>query len=102
MNLNIYFFSFSQFSLEKTCFNFKDFLMRNKIKHKGPVFFPTKKKIINILRSPHIDKNSRDQFFYTYYKFLIIIFDIKRTSFKQINNYNIPPSIGAKYVFDNK
>ncbi|UOQ27824.1 30S ribosomal protein S10 [Candidatus Vidania fulgoroideae] len=102
MKLSIYFFSFNQFFLEKTCFSFKNFLLKNGIKNNGPIYFPSKKKLINILRSPHIDKNSRDQFFYTSYKFLIVIPDLKRSSFRKINNFDIPPSVNVKYVFDSK
>ncbi|UOQ37967.1 30S ribosomal protein S10 [Candidatus Vidania fulgoroideae] len=102
MKLNIYFFSFNQFFLEKTCLSFKKFLLENGIRNNGPIYFPSKKKLLNILRSPHIDKNSRDQFFYTSYKFLMVIPEIKRSSFRKINSFNLPSSVNAKYVFDIK
>ncbi|WP_259292808.1 30S ribosomal protein S10 [Candidatus Nasuia deltocephalinicola] len=48
----------------------------NKICFSGPVFLPTKKEIFNILRSPHVNKDSRDQFQISTYKRLMIFFDV--------------------------
>ncbi len=48
----------------------------NKVKFSGPIFLPTKNEIFNILRSPHVNKDSRDQFQISIYKRLIIFFDV--------------------------
>lgn len=40
----------------------------------GPIPLPTKKKIFTVLRSPHVNKKSRDQFEYCVYKRLIDIY----------------------------
>ncbi len=48
----------------------------NKITFSGPIFLPTKKEIFNILRSPHVNKDSRDQFQISIYKRLIIFFNV--------------------------
>ena len=40
----------------------------------GPIPLPTQKKIFTVLRSPHVNKKSRDQFQYCTYKRLIDIY----------------------------
>jgi small subunit ribosomal protein S10 len=42
---------------------------------KGPIPLPTKKEIYTVLRSPHIDKKSREQFEIRTYKRLLDIVD---------------------------
>ena len=42
---------------------------------KGPIPLPTTKEIITVLRSPHIDKKSREQFETRTHKLLIDIVD---------------------------
>ncbi|WP_259288833.1 30S ribosomal protein S10 [Candidatus Nasuia deltocephalinicola] len=48
----------------------------SKIKFSGPVFLPNKKEIFNILRSPHVNKDSRDQFQISTHKRLMIFFNV--------------------------
>jgi small subunit ribosomal protein S10 len=40
----------------------------------GPIPLPTQKKIFTVLRSPHVNKKSRDQFEYNTFKRLIDIY----------------------------
>jgi small subunit ribosomal protein S10 len=40
---------------------------------KGPIFMPLKKSKIIVIRSPHIDKKSREAFDFVNYKALIIL-----------------------------
>lgn len=49
----------------------------------GPVPLPTKKKIFTVLRSPHVDKKSREQFQLCTYKRLI---DIHNSSSKTVDS----------------
>ncbi|WP_259286265.1 30S ribosomal protein S10 [Candidatus Nasuia deltocephalinicola] len=48
----------------------------NKVKFSGPIFLPIKKEIFNILRSPHVNKDSRDQFQISTHKRLMIFFNV--------------------------
>ena len=63
-------------------------------------FLPNKKKRITVLRSPHIDKKSRDQFeILTYSCFIQASFILDSTNrslfFNLLRNYN-PPGVGIK------
>lgn len=57
----------------------------------GPINMPLKLKFFNILRSPHIDKNSRDQFEIRYYKKILFLKKYNKYLIKKIMNLNISP-----------
>jgi small subunit ribosomal protein S10 len=61
-------------------------LEKTECKINGPVFLPTKKKIYCLLRSPHVDKNSREHFEIRFYKRIIEIY------------YNTPVDIIKKLI----
>lgn len=40
----------------------------------GPIALPTEKEVITVLRSPHVNKKSREQFLYPIHKRLIDVY----------------------------
>ena len=52
----------------------------------GPIPLPTNKRIFTVLRSPHVNKKSREQFELSSYKRLM---DIYSSSSKIISSFNI-------------
>ncbi|XXS36665.1 MAG: 30S ribosomal protein S10 [Candidatus Nasuia deltocephalinicola] len=46
------------------------------IKYLGPIFLPTKSEKFNILRSPHVNKDSRDQLQISVYKRIMDFFNV--------------------------
>lgn len=99
LNIKIFLYSYNQFLLNKSCNNLVKYLNIIKVKYSGPIFFPRKKILINLLKSPHIDKNSRDQIFFEKYKFLIYIYNINKNIIKKINKFNLPSLIKVKFLF---
>ncbi len=75
--------SFNHKIIEQACNIIKNSLNSKKslIKICGPVSFPTKKKIYCVLRSPHVDKDSREHFEIRQYKKMM---DINTDSFEEI------------------
>ncbi|MGX7589109.1 30S ribosomal protein S10 [Candidatus Vidania fulgoroideorum] len=70
------------------------FLKESKSLFKGPVNIPKKKTIFNILKSPHKDKDSRDQFGYCIYKKIFIIKKIYKCFFiKMLKTFSISSDI---------
>jgi small subunit ribosomal protein S10 len=61
------------------------------ISFKGPIPFPTHRRIYCVLRSPHINKDSREQFEIRRYKRLLEVFS---DSSKQVENLLKLNSIG--------
>ncbi|MGX7582739.1 30S ribosomal protein S10 [Candidatus Vidania fulgoroideorum] len=76
--------------------NFLNFLNKNFVIFKGPLNLPKEIKKFDILRSPHKDKDSRDQFEIRKYKRLIILKFCNKYIFKKIINLSIPSSVEIK------
>ena len=68
-------------------------VIENRVNFKGPIPLPTKKRIYCVLRSPHVDKDSREQFEIRRYKRII---DIYPDSQKTVNTFlklKLPPGV---------
>lgn len=59
----------------------------------GPIPLPTRKKIYTVLRSPHVDSKSREQFEMRTYKRLIDIENVTPKTTDAIKNLNIPAGV---------
>lgn len=62
----------------------------------GPVPLPTKKEIFTILRSPHVNKDSREQFERRTHKRLILIVNSKEKTVAALKNIDIPSGVEIK------
>lgn len=76
--------SFNHLLLNECCKKISDVLINEKsvLKVAGPISFPTKKRSYCVLRSPHVNKDSREQFEIRRYKKII---DIESESKEIIN-----------------
>ena len=76
--------SFNHLILNECCKKISDVLINEKsvLKVAGPISFPTKKRSYCVLRSPHVNKDSREQFEIRRYKKII---DIESNSKEIIN-----------------
>lgn len=59
----------------------------------GPIPLPTKKEIYTVLRSPHVDKKSRDQFQLCTYKRLIDIFSSSSKAVDALMKLELPSGV---------
>jgi small subunit ribosomal protein S10 len=59
----------------------------------GPIPLPTKRKLITVLRSPHIDKKSREQFEMKVHKRLITILDPKPHTIEALKKLDLPAGV---------
>ncbi len=59
----------------------------------GPIPLPTKKEIFTILRSPHVNKSSREQFERRTHKRLIILKDVNAQTIDSLKRLNVPVGI---------
>ena len=59
----------------------------------GPIPLPTKKSIITVLRSPHVDKKSREQFEIRTHKRLIDILDSTPQTVDALMKLDLPAGI---------
>ncbi|CDN40153.1 30S ribosomal protein S10 [Mycoplasma amphoriforme] len=59
----------------------------------GPIPLPTKKEVFTIIRSPHVDKSSREQFERRMHKRLIIIKNTNADTVKNLKRIKIPAGV---------
>ena len=59
----------------------------------GPIPLPTKKRIYTVLRSPHIDKTSREQFEMSTHKRLIDILDSTPQTIDSLMKLDLPAGV---------
>jgi len=62
----------------------------------GPVPLPTKREIYTVLRSPTIDKKSREQFHLCTHKRLIDIFEPTAKTIDSLRKLNLPAGVDVE------
>ncbi|XAO72571.1 MAG: 30S ribosomal protein S10 [Candidatus Vidania fulgoroideorum] len=92
MKIKIIIISSSKIIINKFIEKMIKILKEKNIKNKI-INLPIKKKVFDILRSPHIDKDSRDQFEIRKYKKIINIEKINKKEIKIIMKINVPAII---------
>ena len=60
---------------------------------RGPIPLPTKKRIYCVLRSPHVDKDSREQFEIRRYKRILDVYAESGQSFETFLKMELPPGV---------
>ena len=60
---------------------------------KGPIPLPTRKRIYCVLRSPHVDKDAREQFEIRRYKRIIDIYPESSQTFDAFLKIELPPGV---------
>ncbi|WP_027120422.1 30S ribosomal protein S10 [Mycoplasmopsis lipofaciens] len=66
---------------------------KNNIKVSGPVPLPTKREVVTILRSVHVNKKSREQFESRTYQRLITLIDPSDKALDQIKRFELPSGV---------
>ncbi|WP_159201771.1 30S ribosomal protein S10 [Mycoplasmoides pneumoniae] len=67
------------------------------VKIKGPLPLPTKKEVITIIRSPHVDKASREQFEKKRHKRLMILVDVNQGAIDSLKRIKIPVGVTLRF-----
>jgi small subunit ribosomal protein S10 len=62
----------------------------------GPIPLPTKRHLITVLRSPHVDKKSREQFELRTHKRLINIIDSKPQTIDALMKLDLPAGVDVE------
>lgn len=70
---------------------------------KGPIPLPTRKRIYCVLRSPHVDKDSREQFEIRRYKRIIDIYPESSQILDTFLKIELPPGVSFNVkIYSNK
>jgi len=73
-----------------------DTVRRTGAKISGPVPLPTKREIYTVLRSPVIDKKSREQFELSTHKRIIDIFEPTSKTIDSLKKLNLPAGVDVE------
>lgn len=66
---------------------------------KGPVRLPIKKRYYSLLRSPHIDKDSQEQFEIRSHKWIFDVQVPKKNYINLLSNLSFPPGVDISIFF---
>ena len=77
---------------------------RTNAKVRGPIPLPTKIERITVLRSPHVDKKSREQFEIRTHKRIVDITEPTSKTIEELRNLNMPAGVDirVKAMLDEK
>ena len=67
---------------------------------KGPVPLPTRRERLTVLRSPHVDKKSREQFELRTHKRLIDIVDSRPQTVDALTKLDLPAGVDVEIKVD--
>nr|YP_009315206.1 Ribosomal protein S10 [Titanophycus setchellii]SCW23661.1 Ribosomal protein S10 [Titanophycus setchellii] len=79
--------------LDISCNNIIDTANRTNANSVGPIPLPTQRKIYCVLRSPHVDKDSREHFELRTHKRIIDIYDPSSQTIDALMKLNLPSGI---------
>ncbi len=65
---------------------------------KGPIPLPTKREIFTILRSPHVNKSSREQFERKTHKRVLVLTNPSSDTLMKLKTFVVPASVAIKVV----
>nr|YP_011006123.1 30S ribosomal protein S10 [Dictyotopsis propagulifera]WAM63127.1 30S ribosomal protein S10 [Dictyotopsis propagulifera] len=94
--------SFSCQTLNESCSKIRNSLLskNTNILFAGPISLPTKKRSYCVLRSPHVNKDSREQFEIRRYKKIIDIFPSSQEVVKTLLMLDLSAGVSSKLFQD--
>ncbi|MGI5898497.1 MAG: 30S ribosomal protein S10 [Christensenellales bacterium] len=79
--------------IDQSCERIVETARRTGARVSGPIPLPTEKEIVTILRSPHVNKDSREQFEMRTHKRLIDILDPKPRTVDALMRLDLPAGV---------
>ncbi|AHC17284.1 30S ribosomal protein S10 [Chlamydia trachomatis] len=87
---------FDQEQLDRSTANIVETAKRTGARVVGPIPLPTKREVYTVLRSPHVDKKSREQFEIRTHKRLIDILDPTGKTIDALKMLSLPAGVDIK------
>jgi small subunit ribosomal protein S10 len=82
--------------LDKSTLEIVETVRKTGAKVSGPVPLPTKKTIVTVLRSPHVDKKSREQFEMRVHKRLLDIYESTPQTVEALRRLDLPAGVDVE------
>ncbi len=88
--------AYDHFALDKSTKEIAQTVIRTGARIVGPVPLPTKRTVYTVLRSPHVDKKSREQFETRVHKRLIEIYDSTPQTVDALMKLDLPAGVDVE------
>ena len=88
--------AYDHYSLDRSTKEIARTVIRTGAKIVGPVPLPTKRTVYTVLRSPHVDKKSREQFETRVHKRLIDIYDSTPQTVDALMKLDLPAGVDVE------
>jgi small subunit ribosomal protein S10 len=88
--------AYDHVALDRSTTEIVNTAVRTGAKIAGPVPLPTKRTVYTILRSPHVDKKSREQFETRIHKRLIDIYDSNPQTVDSLMRLDLPAGVDVE------
>jgi len=95
-NIRIRLKAYDHHALDKSTKEIARTAMRTGARIVGPIPLPTKRTVYTVLRSPHVDKKSREQFETRIHKRLIDIFDSGPQTVDALMKLELPAGVDVE------
>lgn len=88
--------AYDHYSLDRSAKEIARTVLRTGAKLVGPVPLPTKRSVYTVLRSPHVDKKSREQFETRVHKRLMDIYDSTPQTVDALMKLDLPAGVDVE------
>ena len=88
--------AYDHYSLDRSTKEITNTVLRTGARIVGPVPLPTKRTVYTVLRSPHVDKKSREQFETRVHKRLIDIFESTPQTVDALMKLDLPAGVDVE------
>ncbi len=88
--------AYDHYALDKSTKEIAQTVMRTGARLVGPVPLPTKRTVYTVLRSPHVDKKSREQFETRIHKRLIEIYESTPATVDALMKLDLPAGVDVE------
>jgi small subunit ribosomal protein S10 len=88
--------AYDHVALDRSTMEIVNTVTRTGAKISGPVPLPTKRTVYTVLRSPHVDKKSREQFETRIHKRLIDIYDSNPQTVDSLMRLDLPAGVDVE------
>jgi small subunit ribosomal protein S10 len=88
--------AYDHYSLDRSTKEIARTVLRTGARIAGPIPLPTKKTIYTVLRSPHVDKKSREQFETRIHKRLIDIYESTPQTVDALMKLDLPAGVDVE------
>ncbi len=80
--------------MDASCDKIVETAVRTGAKVVGPIPLPTKRELFTVIRGPHIDKRSREQFELRTHKRIIDVLNPTSSTIDSLSHLNLPAGVG--------